>query len=69
MAYLEEQGVRDSVTDYLVGHAPMSARRRHYAPPGFELLREAVGKLLPVDWKEPAKVEEDNVVHVQFGNR
>lgn len=67
MAYLEEQGVRDSVIDYLVGHAPMSTRRRHYAPPGFEQLQEAVGKLPPIDWKEREEAEGGKVVQFRRG--
>ena len=45
-AFMEGQGVRDSVIDYLVGHSPSSVRGRHYAPPTPEQLREAVA-LLP----------------------
>lgn len=52
MAFLEAEGVRDSVIDFLVGHAPASTRRRHYAPPGMDQVREAVAKLPPVDWRE-----------------
>jgi integrase len=54
MAHLEAAGVRDSVIDFLVGHAPASTRHRHYGQPGMDQLREAVGNLPPIDWRVPS---------------
>lgn len=60
-AFLEGQGVRDSVIDYLVGHSPSSVRGRHYAPPTTEQLRAAVDLIPPINWRQP-EAEANNVV-------
>lgn len=59
-AFLDGQGVRDSVIDFLVGHSPKSVRGRHYAPPTMEQLRLAVELLPPIAWAVEA--QGDNVV-------
>lgn len=50
-AFLDGQGVRDSVIDHLVGHSPKSVRGRHYALPTAEQLRAAVDLLPPIAWE------------------
>ena len=49
-AHLDTERVRESTIDGLVGHAPKSTRRRHYAAVGQAELREAVDQLPPVEW-------------------
>jgi integrase len=47
-ATLEEAGVRDSVIDWLVGHAGRSTRATSYTKPSMEAMRAAVEKVPPI---------------------
>ena len=61
-AYLESVAVRDSVIDFLVGHAPASVRGKHYAPPTPEATRAAVERIPAIDWTGGEEEVPDNVV-------
>ena len=60
---LQEQGVSDSVIDWLVGHVSASTRGKHYAQPADSALRNAVKVIPPVDWGE------SNVTVLRFDKR
>ena len=49
-AFWDNARVREAAIDVLVGHAPATTRRRHYAPIEPEDLRAAVDLLPPVNW-------------------
>lgn len=65
-AHLVAAGVREAVIDRIVGHAPATTRGRHYVPPTFEELREAVEALPAIDWTGPQEEQQpDNVVEMR----
>ncbi|TNE92257.1 MAG: hypothetical protein EP330_02705 [Deltaproteobacteria bacterium] len=49
-AHLDGARVRETTIDALVGHAPSSTRRKHYAPVGLDEMRDAVDLIPPIDW-------------------
>ncbi len=60
--FMEEKAVRDSVIDFLVGHAPRSVRGKHYSPPAPNQLRAAVDRMPPIAWKVRKRKAKGNVV-------
>lgn len=64
--FLGDEEVKDSVIDFLVGHAPVSTRGRHYARPGLAAQRKAVGLIPAIDWTgEPST----NVIQLRSNQR
>ena len=52
--------------DFLVGHAPVSTRGRHYARPGLAAQLKAVGIIPAIDWTgEPST----NVIQLRRNQR
>ena len=50
--WLEEEGVRGRVIDWLVGHAPPDTRGRHYVRPSMASQQKAVALIPEITWED-----------------
>lgn len=50
--WLEEEGVRGRVIDWLVGHAPADTRGRHYVRPSMASQQKAVALIPEITWED-----------------
>lgn len=63
--FLEEEGVRASVIDRIVGHKPTSVRGKKYVPARDEEIREAVALIPEMDWG--LSPEGKRIARVEWG--